>query len=150
MLRRLVPLLLLVAGCASVPYSTAGQIPGTSVPGVEPGGTIPNARGKASPAASREICRGSAMPRGWIAVDYVHTSLQCRTGRRDNSANTAIIVRYTTLPAHSILTVCADQHLPSTWTREPEQDTDASSVQCPRMPDDTGTRPPIIRIRRNP
>lgn len=88
--------------CASLPYDTGGQIPGTSNPGSEPGSTIPNVRGKATQSASREICRGSAMPRGWVAVDYVSSSGGCRNRMRDAGANTAIIVRYATLPLETI------------------------------------------------
>lgn len=143
-------LVLLAASCANVPYNTTGQIPGTSSPGTEPGSTIPNVRGKATQSASREICRGSALPRGWIVVDYVSSSGGCRNSMRDAGANTAIIVRHQTLPPESILVVCSDQHLPYRWARMPEEDGDVSSTQCPRRPGDTRTGPTIIRIRRSP
>jgi hypothetical protein len=147
----LVPtLVMLAAGCANVPYNTPGQIPGTSSPGSEPGSTIPNVRGKAAQSGSKEICRGSALPRGWIAVDYVSSSGGCRSSMRDADANTAIIVRYETLPPESILIVCSDQHLPYEWARLPEEETDASSTQCPRRAGDTRKGPTIVRIRRSP
>jgi hypothetical protein len=144
----LLAVLILTASCSNLPYSTPGQIPGTANPGTQPGSTIPNVRGTTAQADSREICRGSTMPRGWIAVDYVSSSATCRTGMRDNGANTAIIVHYPTLAPETILVVCADQHVPYKWAREPEEEADASSGQCPRRPGDTRTGPPIMRIRR--
>jgi len=147
----LLPIVVLATACANAPYtSPPGQIPGTSAPGSNPGSTIPNARGKASQSASREICRGAPLPRGWIAVDYVTSSGGCRESMRDTEANTAIIVHYATLPPETILVVCADQHLPPSWMREPEEPGDASSGQCPRRSGDTRTGPTILRIRRRP
>ena len=90
------------------------------------------------------------MPRGWIAVDYVSSSGGCRNRMRDAGPNTAIIVRYATLPLETILIVCSDQHMPYDWAREPEEATDASSTQCPRKPGDTRTGPTVVRIRRTP
>ena len=91
------------------------------------------------------------MPRGWIAGDYIAAPGSCPSsnGKSDTSAYAAVIVRYSTLPPGAILTVCADQHMPYDWTREPEQETDAGSTQCPRMAGDTRTGPNIVRIRRN-
>jgi hypothetical protein len=144
-------LVMLAAGCANIPYSTpAGRIPGTSAPGSDPGSTIPNVRGKAAQYGSREICRDSPFPRGWIAVDYVSSSGGCRNSMRDAEANTAIIVRYATLPPESILVICSDQHVPPSWMREPDEPADASSTQCPRRPGDTRTGSTILRIRRRP
>lgn len=140
----------LAVGCSNLPYNTTGQIPGTSNPGTLPGSTIPNTRGAAAQSASREICRGAPMPRGWIAVDYVTSSGGCRSNMRDAGANTAIIVNYLTLPPETILVVCSDQRTPSKWARLPQEDTDASSMQCPRRPGDTRKGPTILRIRRAP
>jgi hypothetical protein len=141
-------LVTLAANCANLPYNTPGQIPGTSNPGTDPGSTIPNPRSSASQAGSKEVCRGSAMPRGWIAVDYISGSATCRSSMRDDGANTAVIVRYETLPPDAILVVCADQHIPYKWDREPEEPSDAASGQCPRRGGDTRSGPPIVRIRR--
>lgn len=147
---RLLTLVLLVTGCANVPYQTpTGQIPGTSNPGTQRGGAIPNVRGSTGPAPSREICRSSALPRGWIAVDYIVSSA-CRNSLHDSGANTALIVNYAAMEPETILTVCSDQHLPGGWERLPAEDTEASSSQCPRRPGDTRTGPTVVRIRRLP
>jgi hypothetical protein len=146
---RLLTLVVLAAGCANLPYQTpAGQIPGTSNPGTQRGGTIPNVRGSAEATGSREICRGSPFPRGWIAVDYIGSSAACSNSLHDSGANTAIIVNYSVLRAEAMLTVCADQHLPGGWERLPEEETDAASSQCPRRPGDTRKGPTIAHIRK--
>jgi hypothetical protein len=144
----LLALVALSGGCANLPYqSPAGQIPGTSNPGTQRGGTIPNVRGSAGQAASREICRGSPFPRGWIAVDYIASSA-CSNSLHDTGANTALIVNYTALPPETVLVVCSDQHLPGGWERLPEEEADASSSQCPRRSGATRKGPTIVRIRR--
>lgn len=143
------------AGCSASTYTFGGgpgRIPGTSEnPGFDGGTTVPSTRSSATQATSRQICRKTSTPHGWIAVDYV-SSPTCSPlgGNGELGANSALIVQYGTLPAETILQVCADQHLPQDWMREPEEPGDAASTQCPRKPGDTRTGLTITRIRRRP
>ena len=150
----LLPLLVAVsANCSSLHYGGPGQIPGTpDTPGFDGGTAIPSARGGATQAGSSQICRSSPMPRGWIAVDYLSAPASCAPlgGKANPGPNAALIVRYSTLPPETALIVCADQHMPYDWVREPEEPTDASSAQCPRKPGDTRTGSTIVRLRRKP
>jgi hypothetical protein len=142
-------------GCSATTYTFGGgpgRIPGTSdSPGFDGRAPVPSTRSSATQATSRQICRNTSIPHGWIAVDYV-SSPSCSPlgGTGELGANSALIVQYGTLPVDTILQACADQHLPQNWMREPEEPSDVASTQCPRRPGDTRTGATIVRIRRRP
>ena len=82
-------------------------------------GAVPGPGSGVGDAGTRVVCRGTAPPRGWIAVDYVPAPEQCPRGAgtfsADSTANAAVLTRYAGHAVGTVLTVCADQRTPTDW-----------------------------------
>jgi hypothetical protein len=145
-------LVVVAGGCSGMQVQPGRQsgVPGTGAdPGVGGSGGNPRSPGGTPGSGSATICRIQSIPRGWVAVDYV-PSPNCPplSGAKESGPNSALLTRYALLPPETILTVCADQRMPTDWSREPTEPADAASGRCPRRPDDTRTGPTVVRIRR--
>ena len=76
-----------------------------------------------------QICRGAAMPHGWVAVRYTADEHACpKRLDADNPYTLAVIYRYADLPIGASLTVCADQPRPANWTLASDE---AARDGCP-------------------
>jgi hypothetical protein len=108
-------------------------------------GTMPDLAGGSRYPGSRQVCRASAVPRGWIAVAYVSSAGQCpaRSGA-DSTATAAVLMRYADEALGMELDVCADQVIPRGWALAREEANDAN--QCPGAARDD--KPTTKRIRR--
>jgi hypothetical protein len=146
----LVCVLVVCCSCMQVQSGQRAGIPGA---GVDPemGGSsgMPRSPSRSPGTGSTQICRNQTMPRDWIAVDYVASpSCPAVSGGAELGPNSMLLTRYALLPAGSVLTVCADQRIPTHWEREASDPADAASGQCPRLPGDTRSGPTTLRIRR--
>lgn len=144
--------ILALAGCSGMQVQPGQQtgIPGTSAdPALGGAGGIPRSPGSSPGGGSSLICRNQAIPREWVAVDYV-SSPSCPpvSGGKESGPNSMLLTRYSVLPPETLLTVCADQRMPKDWVREPLESAEAESGRCPRLPGDTRTSPTVTRIRR--
>jgi hypothetical protein len=90
-------------------------------------------------AGTRVVCRGTAPPSGWIAINYVPAPEQCpRRGAgapsADSTANAAVLTRYAGHAVGTVLRVCADQRTPADWGLVAEGDdarTADGGARCP-------------------
>jgi hypothetical protein len=92
----------------------------------------------------RQICRNQSVPHGWLIIKYAQGDDRCPApADRDNPFTVAIIERYEDKPLESIMTVCADQKLPTDWIRMNQ----VSGHECPgaRVP---ANAPSVYVIRR--
>lgn len=133
--------LLILVGCgiSMTPRIEGFQGPGGAYP--QPAGT--SERAAAGEVAARQVCRGSR-PSGWIAVRYVADEDCASSANEENPYSAAVIRKYRGLPLGSMLTVCADQGVPSGWVRE---NADASAGHCPGARVDEGA-PTVYVMRR--
>ena len=81
----------------------------------------PAARGSApaGPRPERQIiCRGAAIPQGWLLVDNLKERTMCGGENTAvfNAYNVWAIERYDNRPAGSEMTVCASTPTPPGWT----------------------------------
>ena len=144
--------LLTLVGCSGMQVQSGRQagIPGTSAdPDVGGTGGIPRSPGSTPGASSSQLCRNQAIPRGWVAVDYLSSS-NCPplSPNGDPGPNAMLLTRHTEFPPETVITVCADQRVPTNWSREDYEAQEGSSGRCSRKPGDTRTSPTVMRIRR--
>lgn len=129
----LLTIVLVCSGCSvalspRVETGGHGGDPSREVGGTLPAYPGPSTRPGGSESPMRQICRNGAMPRGWIAVRYAAGDSCPSPVTDDESFNLAVIHRYSDAPLGTTMTVCADQSLPSGWTRERNAAPDA---ECP-------------------
>ena len=89
-----------------------GRIPGTIGDG-ETGpvnSTLPNT------GSRQTLCRSTAYPRGWVAVDYVEGGSTCGSSEREPYA-AVVLQRLAPLPEGTVLTICTGQIVPINWQR---------------------------------
>ena len=144
--------LLALAGCSGMQVQPGRQtgIPGTSAdPDVGGSGGIPRSPGSSPGASSSQLCRNQAIPRGWVAVEYLPSS-NCPplSPSGDSGPNAMLLTRHTEFPPETVITVCADQRVPTNWSKEDSEAQEGASGRCPRKPNDTRTGPTVMRIRR--
>ena len=114
---------------------------GAQAPSVSMNAEVPD-----GPRAERDIiCRGAAIPDGWILIDDVRSTEMCGG---DNPAvvnlyNVWAIERYETKPVGATMQVCANTALPEGWVLE---DVYRSKEHCGH-PDDP-FQPNVKKIRR--
>jgi hypothetical protein len=93
----------------------------------------------------RRVCRGSR-PSGWLAIDYVSDTIACPSPTNREAFGTALIVRYEGVNVGEMLSVCADQTVPTNWIRDSY---DPDDPRCPRRASNQGsTAPTVMLIRR--
>ena len=144
--------LLALGGCSGMQALSGRQIgiPGTSAdPDVGGAGGIPRTPGNTPGASSSQLCRNQSIPRGWVAVDYLASS-NCPplSPSGDPGPNAMLLTRHSEFPVETVITVCADQRVPTNWTRENDEAQEGTSGRCSRKPGDTRTGPTVMRIRR--
>ena len=152
-----------ISACGIV-TSIRPHAPGTShsspPPGAIPTGTVPTTRTptigdrtdgarRTSSPDDRQVCRASAIQRGWIAVAYFDSPEQCPTRTGSDSASVkataAIVTHYAIRPIGTTLDVCADENTPVGWATV----TDESPEDVGRCPGAVrGEGPTTKRIRR--
>lgn len=113
-------------------------------------GTFPLPGATPDPAGAgvlRRICRTSSVPRGWIAIRYVADADECPTSPdAENRYTAAVIQRYSGEPIGAVLTVCADQRIPSGWVRDRDPESTDGCLGA-RVRDGAPTTRVIRRVR---
>ena len=127
-----------------MPGDLGGQ-PADPMPRTPGTGATPGSAGDTRYPGTRQVCRTSAPPRGWIAIAYVSGSGECPARRgADSVATAAVLVRYADHAVGTELDVCADQVVPQGWAMS--RDEAADGDQCPGAT--RGDGPTSKRIRR--
>ena len=99
--------------------------------------------------AFREYCRGSRMPPGWIAVDYVEAPKICPPQSSESEQYTgAVMVRYDIMVEAAELLACTGQGVPRGWIRRPLPDTTAAGTRCPTSRRDVPAAKRVMLIQR--
>jgi hypothetical protein len=121
--------------------SAGGDLGGQGVPVAARGND-----GSHAVADERRVCRSGSRPSGWVAVAYVSGNGQCPARSGSDSAFSAVVLaRYTVLPVHATLDVCADERVPQGWVVDGTQPGDVSE-SCPGAGPNGGSA--TRRIRR--
>lgn len=124
-LSALILLALTACGGSSFRVRGAPQPPGdTPLPGPDVVGA-PDRGAMDTPLADmRQACRASAVPAGWIAVDYIELQGRCPKRVSDGGYNGVLLQYYENRMVGTVLVVCADQPTPNGWIRsgEPENE----------------------------
>jgi len=139
--------LLFAVGCVSLqPHlGTGGSAPQPDHGGIGPTPTPTAMPGPAGRPVIDQICRSHPRPSGYIAIAYTVAGERCpRNTDPENEYNGAVIERHAARPVGSIMIVCADQGLPSGWTREHSRKP-ATGCTGARVRDG---RPTAVTIRR--
>jgi hypothetical protein len=139
-------LVLVIAGCVSI-------TPRVSVPdGPLDGGSLAPRPGPVTGTDGRpaidQVCRAQARPSGYIAISYTIEGDRCPANSDPaNPYNGAVIERHSDRPVGSLMTMCADQGVPSGWTRD--HGSRNRPVSCPgaRVREDAPTAVVIRRMR---
>lgn len=83
-------------------------------PGQRPG-IAPDRRKASEPRLdTREACRATARPDGWIVVSYLRLGNQCQK-LGDDPYNGVLLQRIYDRPVGTVLEICADQVIPRDW-----------------------------------
>jgi hypothetical protein len=78
-------------------------------------------------ADMRQACRAGAVPRGWIAVDYMELQGRCPKADHYGGYNGVLLQYYENRMVGSVLVVCADQPTPNGWIRSGEPENEVCS-----------------------
>jgi hypothetical protein len=136
-----------VSGCIGIHVkSPRDPIPGASgAPSAQRGVSTANVARGGAYLQSQRFCR-SAIPSGWIAIDYVADSGCTATKRAIDAHPVAIAVQYTGLATGTELDVCALERTPSDWYPIAWPDNDG---RCPEdAPNDDPNARVLKRIRK--
>ena len=136
-----------VAACSGVSLRVPSSA-GTSADGYRgprAGTAVARSGSPSSVDGVRRVCRGSR-PSGWLAIDYVSDSIACPAQANREAFGTALIIRYDDVNVGELLAVCADQTVPTNWTRDRF---DPDDPRCPRRTSEKeSTVPTVMLIRR--
>jgi hypothetical protein len=102
-------------------------------------GAVPGPGSGVGGVGTRVVCRGTAPPNGWIAVEYVPAPEQCPARgpggpSADSTANAAVLTRYAGYAVGAELMVCADQRVPANWGLVAEGDAERAAEGAARCP----------------
>ena len=94
----------------AAPASAAAQQPTRTVARTKPGVVVQGQR--------QIVCRGAAIPKGWILVDDLRDSNQCdgKNPAAVKSYNVWAVEKYEGRPSGTVITVCAASPTPEGWT----------------------------------
>ena len=129
-----------ILACGLQLHPQAGQAPPTFNPRIPSPNSVSSA-----PSSPQRACR-NAIPRDWVAVDFMTTD-DCPVNEQERYSG-ALVVRHTDLPRGTELRVCADQRLPRGWRRLRWTGEDALPEQCPSSGDTRPVSERVIRIEK--
>lgn len=68
-------------------------------------------------AEMRQACRTDAVPRGWIAINYLRLGDRCPKREGGNGYNGVLLQYHENRARGTTMVVCADQSTPNGWIR---------------------------------